>query len=35
VPSGTTTAWRSDDDYTQFGAAVDRFLVRIGLSDWC
>jgi len=26
--------WRSDDDYTLFGAAVDWLLIRVGLSDW-
>jgi len=33
APSGTAAAWRSDDDYTLFGATVDRVLRQLGLSD--
>jgi len=34
LPPGTAQLWRSDGDYTLFGAAVDRFRFRIGLSVW-
>src|SRR5258706_5809526 len=33
APSGTAPLWRSDGDYTLFGATVDRPIFRVGLSE--